>query len=201
MRLLGWGGRNGKGGSRWGAEDFLGDLLLVYLLEVIDATSFYYVGVSRRKWHESLRTAADKFVLTMKREIPLDRRWDIQKLEWLHLCYKISNCLIASFLAVKRSHSCVLRGWIMKPYRRYDCLSSEMSLPPITSIVALQIQPLATDFVGRRNNDRPPPLQTVLALLNPFRCGQAYFHCITRRRFLKMSHVTLFGEVSSMRQM
>ena len=47
MRLLGWGGRSGKGKSRWEGGDFLGGSLLIYLLELVDAISFHSVGGSR----------------------------------------------------------------------------------------------------------------------------------------------------------
>ena len=45
MRLLGWGGRNGKGESKWEGGEFVGGPLLIYLLEVTDAISFHSVEI------------------------------------------------------------------------------------------------------------------------------------------------------------
>ena len=58
MRLLGWGGANGREESRWGSGEFVWSPLLVYLLEVIDSISSHPVGCSRRSWQGSLGTAA-----------------------------------------------------------------------------------------------------------------------------------------------
>ena len=59
MRLLDWGGRNGKGESKWEGGEFVGGPLLIYLLEVIDAISFCSVGVlgesGKILWEQPLR--------------------------------------------------------------------------------------------------------------------------------------------------
>ena len=68
MRLLGWGGGSGRGGSRWGGGGFVGGLLLVYLLEALDSISFHSVRCSRRNWQRSPNTVANNSVLGIERE-------------------------------------------------------------------------------------------------------------------------------------
>ena len=178
------------GGNRWGGGDFVRRLLLMYLLDLIDTISFNSIGILRESgkilWEQPLRItyygSKERFDW---RDLGPSKNGIVTLMLYV---VELSNSSIPS---CRTTHTFMLRWRIIERYHRSDCLSSATSVPPITSTVALQIQPLITNSTGRRNNDGLAPFQALLTLLNSLCCGYAYFYSIPRSRLVRMSHATL----------